>query len=168
MVKLDLEDLADGAEIIIIGQVENIRCEWGLDQGTIYTIASLRIMEILKGHPNDRNLVIQIPGGTIGELSLSVSDMPDFGEQEDVLVFLRAIPDPDNNAHSMTVVQGTWPSYTVYGQAQGKYSIDSQGIAEKGGYSLVSSLVDPDRILPLDELKLRIHETLVRISRERE
>ena len=167
MVKLDIEELIIGADTIVIGRVEKMRCEWSLDRETIHTVVTMQIVDTLKGNVNDRILFIQVPGGTIGELSLKVSDMPVFNENEEVLVFLRSIPNPEKRAHSMSVAQKTWPSFEVFAQAQGKFSIDSQGMAVRYGYDLVSQADDHDRILPLEELKLKIHETLVRIVKER-
>ena len=158
MIKLPLKQLTQTANIIILGEVENIRCEWSLNKEIILTVTTLRIKEVWKGHTRYSRVFIQAPGGTIGDLSLKVSDVPVFQKGEEVLVFLKTIDDVLNLRNSFSVSLNYFPSYSVFGSAQGKYSIDKNSIARKWGYSLLNKdkEFDTDNGLTLSELEARI------------
>ena len=162
MIKLSLSDLVRRADAIIIGQVKAVGCEWSLNKEIIHTVAALQIEEILKGDLVFPLLYIQVPGGTIGDLTLGVSDVSVFAEGERVLVFIKSLGNTINIQNSMTVAQNSWASFEVLGKAQGKYSLDKNGMASKDGYELVSPDKERDTLLPLEELKFKIQNFLPR------
>lgn len=156
MVKLPLIQLVQNADVIILGDVENIRCEWSLNKKIILTVTTLRIKKVWKGNVQDSRVFIQTYGGTIGDLSLEVSDVSVYQEGEEVLVFLKTIDDVMHLENSFSVSLNFLPSFSVFGRAQGKYSIDNNTIARKWGYSLLDKDVDKDNVLTLSELEVRI------------
>lgn len=156
MTKLPLQRLVQTADVIILGEVEDVRCEWSLNRKIILTISTLKIKEIWKGKVLNSKVFIQTPGGTIGDLSLKVSDVPVFQKGEEVLVFLRTIDDVLLLENSFSVSLNFLPSFSVFGRAQGKYSIDKNNIARKWGYSILDKEVDKDKRLTLSELEVRI------------
>jgi hypothetical protein len=168
MIKLSLEDLSFGSEAIILGEIEDIQCHWSMDQSAIMTIVMLKIHERLKGDLPYDHIFIQFPGGEIGDLGLRVSDTPEFQPKEKVLVFLSAIRNVKDPKNSLVVVLNFVPSYRVFGSAQGKYSVDQDGIASKRGYDLMIDDPDSDKILPLEELKSRIRNILQKQPKKRE
>lgn len=62
--------------------------------------------------------------------------MPTFQSNEKVLVFLKSIDDMANTKNSLIVTLNFLPAFEVFGNAQGKYFIDANGIAQKSGYNL--------------------------------
>ena len=156
MVKLPLIQLVQDADVIILGDVENIRCEWSLNKKIILTVTTLRIKEIWKGNVRDSRVFIQTYGGTIGDLTLDVSGVSVYQEGEEVLVFLKTIDDVLHLENSFSVSLNFLPSFSVFGRAQGKYSIDNNTIARKWGYSLLDKDVDTVNVLTLSELEVRI------------
>jgi len=156
MIKLPLLRLTQVSDVIILGNVEDIRCEWSLNREIILTVTTLKIKEVWKGNIRYSRVFIQTPGGTIGDLSLKVSDVSVFQKGEDVLVFLKTIDDVMHLENSFSVSLNYLPSFFVFGRAQGKYSIDNNKIARKWGYSLLDKEVDKDNELTLTELKERI------------
>ena len=160
MIKLPLHRLVHTADVIILGDVDNIRFEWSLNKEIIYTITTLRIKEVWKGNILYPEIIIQTPGGTIGDLNLKVSDTPVFQKGEEVLVFLKKIDDFSNIGNSFTVSLNYATSFSVFGGAQGKYSIDQNKMSRKSGYSLLDKEVDKDWVLPLSDLKARIKACL--------
>jgi len=156
MIKLPLLRLTQVSDVIILGNVEDIRCEWSLNREIILTVTTLKIKEVWKGNIRYSRVFIQTPGGTIGDLSLKVSDVSVFQKGEDVLVFLKTIDDVMHLENSFSVSLNYLPSFFVFGRAQGKYSIDNNKIARKWGYSLLDKEVDKDNELTLSELKERI------------
>lgn len=168
MIKLSLEKLTIGADAIILGEVKNIQCQWSMDRSIILTISTLQIHEILKGNVNNNQVLVQHPGGEVGDLGLKVSDMPSFQPNEMVLVFLRSITDITNTRHSPIITLNFLPVFSIFGAAQGKYSIDSNRIAHKSGYDLMSGDPESDKALPLTDLKAMIKSILKKQSEERE
>lgn len=168
MIKLSLQRLTIGSDAIILGEVENIQCEWSLDRQIILSVATLQIHEILKGDFSSSKIFIQYPGGTVGEISLKVTDMPSFYRKEKVLVFLKSITDMTDMNNSPLVAFNILPAFKVFGNAQGKYFIDAKAMAKRSGYYSIAQDGDPDRTLSLTELKARIKSILKHQSEERE
>jgi len=160
MIKLSLERLSMDSDTIVLGEVKDIESQWSMDKSTIVTIVTLKILDVIKGEFHRNQILIQYPGGEIGDIGLKVSDMPDFYLRERTLVFLRSLMDINDAQNSLLVAMNFWPAFTVFGAAQGKYSVDNKGIARKGGYSLISKEPDSDRTLSLEDLITRIRKSI--------
>lgn len=156
MIKLPLHRLTQASDIIILGNVEDVRCEWSLNKEIILTVTTLKIKEVWKGQVRNSRVFIQTPGGTVGDLGLRVSDVPVFQKGENVLVFLKTIENVMFLQNSFSVSLNYLPSFSVFGKAQGKYSIDKNMNAQKWGYLLLDKGVDKDNVLTLSELEARI------------
>ncbi len=160
MIKLPLERLSLDADSIVLGEVKGIECQWSMDRSTIVTIVTLEVQRVIKGEFSRGPVLIQYPGGEIGEIGLKVSDQPRFELHEKTLVFLESVKEKNDPQNSLIIAMDFWPGYTVFGAAQGKYSVDDDGVARKEGYSLISDEPDPDRFLLLENLITRIRENL--------
>lgn len=160
MIKIPLKQLVNESEAIVIGRVQSVRCEWGLDQRLILSIVRVRVQETMRGNLMVPDIILEVPGGTMGDLSLKVTDMPTFHENEEIVLFLRSIKNVADTRHSFTVAQNYFPSYEVYGKAQGKYSIDTEGMVRKSGYATLSEEEDPENVLSLESLKTQIQSIL--------
>jgi hypothetical protein len=167
MIQVPLADLVAGADVIVIGQVTDLECTWNLDNSLIVTVVALRIQEVMKGRVLSRIILIQIPGGTMGDIGLKVSDVPCFQKDETALVFLKTILNPNSPKNSYLAIQNYLSSYEVFEQAQGKYAIDKNGLARKEGYDLIKKDDDTDRSLALTELKMKIKSMLRKASLSR-
>lgn len=161
MIKFPLRKLVNGADVIILGKVKKIQCEWSIDQSIILTIATLQVHEILKGDVDNNQVLVQYPGGEVGDIGLKVTDMPSFRPKEKVLVFLKSIVNITDTKHSVTVTQNFYPAFQLFGSSQGKYSIDKDGIAHKSGYDLISKDYEPDKSLSLEELRAKIKKIFI-------
>ncbi len=168
MVKLSLRKLTVEADAIILGKVKNIQSQWSVDRSVILTLVNLDVQEILKGKINSNQILVQYPGGEVGDIGLKVSDMPTFQKDEIVLVFLKSITDIEDTKHSLMLSLNIFPGFSIFGAAQGKYSIDNDGIARKSGYSLISKDVEPNIVLPLSILKAKIVRILRQNQKKRE
>lgn len=156
MIKLSLEKLTMDADAIVYGEVKTIQSQWSMDRSIILTIVTLQIHNIFKGNFINNQVLIQYPGGKVGDISLQVEDTPSFQMDEKVIVFLKSIKDIMNIKHSPTIALNIFQAFSVYGAAQGKYSIDNNRIARKWGYSLLGNEHDKDNELTLSELETRI------------
>jgi len=167
MVKLSLQDLTNAADAIVLGEVKKIQYEWSMDRSVILTVVTLKIQEVWKRDFYDNQILIQFPGGKIGDIGLKVSDMPTFQKKERVLVFLKSIKNINDSKNSPSVSLNLLPAFSVFGYAQGKYSVDGNGVAHKSEYDLVSKDSEPDSILSLSELKTKIYSILQQDSKEK-
>ncbi len=168
MIKLSLKKLCLGADVIIFGEAKEIQSQWSLDRSIILTIVTLQIHETLKGKIYTNQVLIQYPGGKVGDLALQVEDAPSFRTDEEVLVFLKFIKNVKDIKHSPVIALSIFRPFSVFGVAQGKYSIDSRGVARKSGYTLISKEKEPDRSLHLSNLKAKIRNFLRNNSKKRE
>jgi len=70
------EELIQKSEAIVLGTVQDVSCAWAEDHSQIYTYVTLKVEDQFKGEPVGKEMVIQIPGGTVGEMTQWVSDTP--------------------------------------------------------------------------------------------
>jgi hypothetical protein len=164
MVKLSLESLSHDSDAVVLGKVEDIACQWSMDRSAIVTVVTMRIQSVIKGELLQSHILIQYPGGEVGDIGLRVSDMPEFRCGEQALVFLKSISKIDDAQNSPFIAMNFWPAYTVFGAAQGKYSVDDNGVARKKGYSLISKDEDPERAFLLEDLMTRIRKIIRQLN----
>lgn len=84
------ELLVDRAELIFTGQVISQRSEWRSNDGqkSIVTLVTLAVQQVHKGHASS-SVTLQFLGGTIGEVSLDVAEIPKFKPGERVVLFVE-------------------------------------------------------------------------------
>jgi hypothetical protein len=90
-VAVPLADRARGAELVIVGQVASKQSMWRVNEhGDRLIVSVLRVLpeEILKGNPG-ATLDVEVEGGTIGDLTLSVSDLPVFSPGDRAVFYIR-------------------------------------------------------------------------------
>jgi hypothetical protein len=108
--KVTLENLANGADFILVGTVTDIASQ-KQDNQNIYTEVTLSVEQTLKGKPGEK-VVVKVPGGEAGGIAMMVTDNPSFQLGERAVVFLNK-------------EQGV---FTVFGGFQGKFTIDESGM----------------------------------------
>ena len=82
--------LVDRAELIFTGQVLGQHCEWRVIEGrrSIVTLVSFGVERWHKG-TSPAVVTLQFLGGTMGEITLSVSEMPKFKPGERTVLFVE-------------------------------------------------------------------------------
>ncbi len=110
--ELSLEELVSRAVLIVRGTVIDTNARWNPDHTRIYTLVTIRPTEGIKGSLQAGDLSIEIPGGTVGDVRLEVSDTPTFEEGEEVILFLQD------------------EYFRVVGWNQGKYTIEKGTVVE--------------------------------------
>ncbi len=124
---MDLESLVRESDSIIQGVVESVSSEWDNDKKLIFTYASIRVDDPLKGERR-RTLLIRQMGGQVGALVMSVPGMPEFNEGMDIIVFLK---DAGNG------------TFHVVGLNQGRYVVEENfAVANISGVDLLSPKTD--------------------------
>lgn len=84
-----VKKLSTDADIILIGKVTKIKSAWNENKTRIFTKATLKVDEFLKGNNNDSTVEVVYPGGEVGDVGEIYTHMPKFAKKEDVLVFLK-------------------------------------------------------------------------------
>jgi len=107
VVKKNLEQMTIESDTIITGTVVNKESYW--ENGKIFTDVTISVGENIKGKTENK-IIIQVPGGVVGDIYAQVSDVPMFENNEEVLLFLK-----ENK---------------VVGWNQGKYKIKNDKIEE--------------------------------------
>lgn len=138
---LSTEDLTRASEIITMGEVEDVKAQWSKDGKSIFTSASIIISDVIKGEIAQNKIIVEYEGGEIGDIGLKVSDVALLRKGEKVILFLQS-----GKSKKDGVV------YNIVGNAQGKYLIGKDGIARKGGFSIVSGEDIADNNIPVDVL----------------
>lgn len=105
---LGIEQLADLSTSVVAGTIEAAVGEWNYDRTRIHTRFTLAVDRVLAGRASE-TVHFRVLGGTVGDTTVMVSEMPRFEVGERVVVFLRGRP-------------GRLPS--VVGGPEGKISLD--------------------------------------------
>ncbi|MGH7322967.1 MAG: hypothetical protein ACRELA_25555, partial [Candidatus Rokuibacteriota bacterium] len=136
VIPMAVEELVARADHVFLGLVKDVRARQDPAGGGIVTDVSVVAEEYLKSRTFPPRVILVLPGGTVGSLTLRVEDVPTFVRDERVLLFLR------ERAGAPEIV-GAW---------QGVFRI-------RGGTSVQA---ESNLTLPLGELKARI-QSVVRV-----
>ena len=149
VVKLDLKQLVQRADLIVQGQVQSVYSQWDEERRMVFTYISIHVDEPLKGERR-RSVLIRQVGGTVGTLQMSVAGVPQFKEGETTIVFLKSQADS---------------TFQVVGMSQGVYEIiDNLAVSNVFGLDLFDSktgeITKPliGGRAPLGQLKTKIRE----------
>lgn len=148
----DVASLTRASSAVVRGTVTASKARWSGDGARIFTETTLQVAERWKGEA-PASLVIEQPGGEVGEVGQLVHGVARFRPGEDVVVFLEA----------------RGPRYLVTGMLQGKFVVErsSDGKAafarqELAGEALFLDPVTRQPVQPvptvtlLDELRAQV------------
>ncbi len=88
----DIASRARGAGRIVVARVLDVRSQFATNRfgdQLIVSTALLEVVETLKG-PSASTLEVEVEGGTVGDLTLKVSDLPSLQTGERAVFFLDA------------------------------------------------------------------------------
>jgi hypothetical protein len=110
--RLDLTTLTGLADTILVGRVSGTKSRWLDDNSQIVTEVTITVEEAVSpAGLSAKEIVVRAPGGTVGDVTQSSEDAPQFEVGERVLLFANAASD------------GT---YKVTGGGQGKQTIEGE------------------------------------------
>ena len=87
--ELTLPDLVSLSDVIVAGQVLDVRPSWNADRSDIFTTVIARVDRPLKGRAAGE-VRFRVPGGTVGDAWVWVTHAPRFEIGERALIFLRS------------------------------------------------------------------------------
>ena len=79
---LGIQRMSELATQVVAGSIEKMESTWNHDHSRIYTRVTMRVERVLSGQAG-RRIVFRIPGGTVGDTTVMVSEMPHFRVGED-------------------------------------------------------------------------------------
>lgn len=97
----DVGTRAKGADRVVVAVVEDVVSRFDVNEFGDRLIMSqtwVRVSETLKGAPAEL-LPVDVEGGTIGDLTLNVSDMPSLRKGDRAVFFLEASKTGGNKPH---------------------------------------------------------------------
>lgn len=151
LVKMNVEDLTYAAGNIVMGVVDEVKCEKDAENGRVYTYNTIIVKQNIKGI-SDKKVVIRQIGGSYNGMEMWISGTPRFEVGEEVLVFLKKensryfLRGMGQGAFSIKEVEGKPMALQKTGNAS-LYSLNSTGKAsvekaEPKTYELATLLSD--------------------------
>ena len=132
-----LKKLSKGADVILTGKVTQKKSGWNENKTRIYTRATIKVDEYLKGKNNGNSVEITYPGGEVGDIGELYTHMPKFAENEEVLVFLKK----DNKNKGYKVLNGEEGKNTVLNDSKTKEKVTSSNMSIKALKAQIKSFI---------------------------
>ena len=105
----EIKILSEKADVILTGKVAQQTSSWNENKTRIYTHATIRVEDYIKGNNSGNTVTVTYPGGEVGDIGEMYSHMPSFEKNEEVLLFLKK----DTRNTSFKVVNGEDGKITV-------------------------------------------------------
>jgi hypothetical protein len=160
------EALVDQSDLIFTGRMLSQRSEWREINGqrSIVTLVTFGVQKIHKGQAAS-TITLQFLGGTIGDVSLEVAEMPTFKPGERVVLFAA-----DNGASACPLVGFFHGKFSLVANAQGRDEVrqhDGEPVGEVNeiGRRKVKSALAGKRALSHDEFSAAIRERVARAGK---
>jgi hypothetical protein len=154
---MGLGELVNAADIIVVGSVASVHAAWDVQHRRITSTIEIDIEESWKGPAAvSRRLSIVQPGGSVGDIEMTVQGMPSFSTGEKSVLFLQG----QRRFHVVGMGQGKrallWNDPSKQWLAE---SPDTEGVVEVGpGAKLRQARrVGP---IPLDDLREQVRRAL--------
>lgn len=138
---LSTEELTRASDIVIEGEVKDVKSHWSRNGKTIITRAIVINTTVIKGSAGQSQVIVEYDGGEIGDIGLKVSDVAPLKKNERVVLFLQSGESKRDGK-----------VFNIVGKGQGKYTIGNDGIARKGGFSIIQGEELVDNNIPVDKL----------------
>ena len=162
--RMSVAKMTQAAELVVRAQCVANSSGW--DGGEIWTFTSFTVEDSWKGAPSGaaQQLTVRLLGGSVGNLSSTVSGVPRFRPGEEVILFLQSTARGDYSIVSW--VQGT---FRIHRDARSGAEIVVQDTAAFDTYDPATRHFDTEGIrnLPVGALRMRVQSALVAQSGEK-
>ena len=81
-------DIARSSDNIVVAKCISAESKWNEQGSLIYTYVTFQVQDDVKGETKEGNLTLRLLGGRVGDTVQTVPDMPQFSENEEVMLFL--------------------------------------------------------------------------------
>ena len=126
---VSLEQMSKDSQLIFEGEVIDTVSRFNANETNIHTYVTFRVLDVVKGTRNNPEIMLRFLGGTVGEVSLNVSEstLPELGEKG--VYFVESLERFQVNP--------------LYGMDQGHFLISESGIITTRSRQVITS-VRPD------------------------
>ncbi len=158
MFEMTEEELEEGADDIIVGNVQRTSSYWNADRTGIFTEVSIEVKEYLSDSGRGNTKTVIVEGGKVGDLEQWVSDEPIFEEGETAKLYLKEMEASElsqKGLHHIPQRMAAGNPFRVFGSAQGKKEIDDleKEYDHSGDESLIADQQDM-KIITKDSLSV--------------
>ena len=110
LIRADLEKLADGNALVIVGDVLDAHSYWNADGSFILTDVRLAVSDVVKGKPQNGEITITLMGGQVGDLTALIIGGPELVPGKSYVLFLNEedLPGAQGALTVRDLVQGTF------------------------------------------------------------
>ncbi len=112
LIKKDLRELCQEAELVVEGEVVSNSADWNADRTLIWTQSKLAVTHFHLGQALTEVTIFE-PGGAVGPIGQDIASMARYTPGERVIVFLKRD------------VLGQW---RTHGCIQGRFSLDGEQV----------------------------------------
>ena len=83
VLSVSLEQMSTASQLIFEGEVIGTASHFNTNETSIHTYVTFRVVDVVKGTRNRPEIMLRFLGGTVGEVSLDVSEstLPELGER---------------------------------------------------------------------------------------
>ena len=100
---------------VIHGQVTDVQAAWDNEHTAIWTTATVRVHEAIRGNlPHDTVIKVKEVGGAVADYTIKAEGFPTFQKGQEVVMLLQPWDDGSS-------------AYRVWGYGRGLFSVDRRG-----------------------------------------
>src|SRR5271170_2780444 len=155
--RMSIAKMTQRAQLVVRAQCLGNSVAW--DGGEIWTFTSFEVEDSWKGAPSGaaQQLTVRLLGGSVGNMTSTVSSVPRFRPGEEVILFLQ--PTARGDYSIVSWVQGT---FRIRRDARSGAEIVVQDTAEFDTYDAATRQFDAEGIrnLPVGALRLRVQSAV--------
>ena len=126
MEALSISALVKASSSIVRGEVVDTQAMWSESGDEIVTRVTIRVQKDFKRLVSDKLITVEYLGGEVGDIGMMVSDSPQMFVGEEIIIFLKQPEDAIDQQR-----------FHIVGSAQGKYTLEEDGMVRTMGFSLM-------------------------------
>jgi hypothetical protein len=155
--ELDLRGLTTNADRIVVGDVVSVKSAWESGRKRIFTNIEVKVTETWKGPtPEGGKIIIQQPGGQVGDIEMRVFGLAEFHEGQKAVLFLTGT---EKASAVVGLGQGMRP--VSYDSKSARWMVqpaDRSAAVTTDKQGRLGGPSAPDEIVPLETLRARVRK----------
>jgi hypothetical protein len=96
-------DVAKISENVVVAKCMSSESKWNEQGSLIYTYITFKVQDNVEGESTEEDLTLRFLGGHVEDTVQTVPDMPQFSEEEEVLLFLG--PKNKSGYHTLSSIE---------------------------------------------------------------